>query len=156
MSKFSTKFILQFIIDFLFIGIGASLLLKISTAVIVDTLSMSFIPACFLSILLGCALNVLTVILAVFSTQKYISKKSLCDYPDDPKRFYVKFAVIITVIDVLYSALNLLYTYKTNTGITAMMIIVPVIVLVIGNIAQAAVLFSCVRVFQSRHERFFI
>lgn len=177
-TNFNFKFIIQFIIDMLVFGIGATIIVKVLQSFIINGTSISGFPVCWMINLTNCLFNIFTMVLASFSAQKYISKMSLTDFPEDPVKFYLIFAAVITGINIMFSVFGFSSTYGVcvnNMDEIEMSMNRPagqdaaefinqlkdkirntvIISLIIGNAIEAGVIFTFAPVLAKRHNRLF-
>lgn len=158
MSNFKSKFILQFIIDGLMLGILFTILFRVLTAVLCGRLEGTAV--CLPIILCTMLANVFAAGIAVFLTQKTISKKGVTDAPQ-PIPFYLILAIVLIVLNLLSSVIGFSVLEgwcRNNISITVSEDLIRTAVrksVVISDLVQAALLLCFVPFWKKRHETFF-
>lgn len=180
MSGFKPKFIGQFIIDALVLGILLGILSRIVTAVAIKVFSLEGTAVCYAIELIGGIFNALAIAGAVFLTQNTLAKKGVGGI-DDPTKFYIVFSGIMIAINAIFSVVGFSATYNTCAGNISMLAMqnelmdtgaftsikeasekvqetirnAVVASVVIQNILQAAIFGICIPLFKKRHEKLF-
>lgn len=94
MTNFKPKFIVQFIIDYLVLGIIFTILSRLAAAVFVPALESTAV--CLTIVLSTVPANVFAAGIAVFLTQNTLAKKDCSNIPDTIM-FYIVLAAIFIV-----------------------------------------------------------
>ena len=113
MTNFKSKFITQFIIDSLMLGILFTIVLRLIAAAFVTSLEGTAV--CLPIVLCSVLANVFATGIAVFLTQNTLAKKGCSDIPDTIM-FYVVLAAVLIILVLLYTILGFstLERYCTN------------------------------------------
>lgn len=158
MTGFKSKFIVQFIIDSLVLGVIFFIVFRLLAAVGVSAAEGTGVclPIVLSSVLSGTFASGI----AVFVTQRALSKKGVDDAPQ-PIPFYLILAAVLFVLTLLYTILgfSVLEGYcRNNISITVPAdTIRPAVTkaVVIANIAQAVILAGFVPFWKKCHEKLF-
>lgn len=113
MSNFKSKFIVQFIINLIIVGIIATILGRVATALLFKALGVQGTSVCWLMVLVTGVFNAAAMIVSLILTQNELKKKSLDNIPDSPVKFYAVFILALIVLNVVISVIGFSSTYNT-------------------------------------------
>jgi hypothetical protein len=113
MQNFKSKFIVQFIMNLITVGIIATIVGRVITALLFKTLGVQGTSVCWLMVLVTGVFNVAAMIVSLILTQNELKKKSLDNIPDIPVKFYAVLILALIILNVVISVIGFSSTYNT-------------------------------------------
>ena len=159
MTNFKPKFIVQFIIDSLVLGIIFTILSRLAAAAFVSSLEGTAV--CLPIILCTVLANVFAAGIAVFLTQNTLAKKDCSNIPDTIV-FYIVLAAVLIILILLYTifGFSTLEGFCTN-NISALTVSEDDIhsavkkSVIISDVVQAVVFLALIPLWKKRHDSLF-
>lgn len=164
MPNFKGKFILQFIIDVLVLGILFTILFRVIGAVLCSNLEGT--DVCLPIVLCSLLGNVFAAGIAVFITQNTLSKKGITDAPQ-PYPFYLIVAAVLIAMNICFTVMgfsvlegwcrnNISVTVPADT-IRPAVSIRPAVrnAVIVSDIVQTVLHLAFVPLWKKHHERLF-
>lgn len=158
MPNFKSKFIFQFIVDALVLGVLFTIVFRLIAAVI--SKGMDGTAVCLPIVLCTMLANVFAAGIAVFLTQNSLSKKGITDAPQ-PIPFYLIIAIVLIVFNLMFTVMGFSMLEDlcgNNISVTVPADSINLAVrkaVVISDIVQAVLLLCFLPFWKKRHESLF-